>query len=157
MKFGDPLSLEMEINLEEFQVAVAAEAKTFEEALRRGMEKAARYLLETCYTEAPTIPYDTGATRGSGTVYLDGKRVFDKTGTYPAGQGIAPGAMPPPTEAHVVEAIVGFFTDYASWIHEVPANFHFPGSGNYYLASKVDAHRAEITAIVQREIDEALR
>ncbi len=104
------------------------------EAVEGALLAAGKQLFEDCYTVSPTVPLNTGALRGSGSLHVNGKlvatgadmgylRTFTARGADRGSRG---------------SVVVRFDAPYAAIVHEsVNMRFRYPGSGAKFLSSKL--------------------
>jgi len=77
-------------------------------------------VIKDSLNETPRVPLDTGTLRASGTFEVWGGMGWRHT-----------------------KLQVGFNTNYAARVHQVPMNFNttrMPGAGNYFLSAKLQRH-----------------
>jgi len=136
-----------------------------EQALIRGIAKAAARLLDDAINEITAVPLDEGTLRGSGTVHVNGevREVAPNVGGDPTPmledmpedfkQALADGII----------ATVGFNTDYAAVMHEGGwrtgplagvkiQNYNEPGTGAKFLEKKMSENRDVYLGIVAEEL-----
>lgn len=113
----------------------------FLQGLEEGLGQAGYAILRRAVFDVPTVPIDTGALRGSGSVHVDGKYRLDSSSwarTRVGRTGRVDVATPIrddiPNEAATDEhiAVIGYNKVYAEETHEdTSKRFHEPGAGNY--------------------------
>ncbi len=123
------------------------------DAMDKALGAVALQLLNDALNEVPKTPVLTGRLAGSGAVHVQGKRITDNRSAHPAGTPLPSGAFKPSADKNIRTAHVSFSTPYASYVHEHPElHFRDPGSGSYFLTSKLDAHAAEYQELLKEEL-----
>jgi hypothetical protein len=125
-------------------------------------------ILDDATQDIPSVPFEKGTLRGSGSVILVDRGTAEVIATSEGGGDLAPDAPPPtpslsadgagPIDLDGVTVLVGFNTPYAARLHEHPEyNFTEPGSGADYLASKIvpqkDEHMASLAERIRTRLE----
>ncbi|MGH8429987.1 MAG: hypothetical protein ACREUF_06260 [Solimonas sp.] len=135
------------------------------DAAEQAMAQAGLDVLHDAIFEEPTVPFEKGTLRASGSVILATPEGEELVATSQGMTDLREGAAPPsPAEPPVGESdpnaiivLVAFNTPYAARLHEHP-EFHFtePGAGGKYVEDKLVPKMQELMARVAARIRAAL-
>ncbi|HUT62191.1 MAG TPA: hypothetical protein VNA25_30495 [Phycisphaerae bacterium] len=111
----------------EMQARLRRLTRSYPTAAQKAAGQIGKQVIWDSINVPPTVPIDTGNLRSSGTF-----EVFAR----PSGATLT----------------VGFNTPYAAHVHQVPMTFREPGSGNYFLSSKLQRFRQQYVSSWGRKI-----
>lgn len=135
------------------------------EAAEQAMAQAGVDLLHDAIFEEPTVPFEKGTLRASGSVILATPEGEELVATSQDMAGLKEGAASPTpaeppvgeSDSNAINVLVAFNTPYAARLHEHP-EFHFtePGAGGKYVEEKLVPKMQELMARVAGRIKAAL-
>jgi len=125
------------------------------EGAETGVGRSMIQLLADSILQAPTVPLDEGTLRGSGSIFVQNKKVDHnvdvgkKTENRVDSHNIS-------IKSTEIIGVVGFNTDYAAKLHESVdrMNFKEPSSGPKFLESKMASRKMTYKRIIVNAINE---
>jgi len=135
------------LNTRDFDIKFARiTGKTIPKATARGAYKTAALIIRDAIKEEPSVPKSRGVTKEGG-----------RRGQAPGHLRRSQKIEQPKIEHGAISVELGFNTDYAAYVHEMPKSTHWtvPGTGPKYLESKLLRNKEKYAKHIADEIKEA--